>query len=191
MSRVFVRALSAMFLLVGVAAPARADWLITPYLGSAFGGATSSQHVTYGAAAAWMSHGIIGVEFDASIAPDLLDEDDDVILAIADSNATTLMGNIVIGAPLGAPGIRPYVAGGAGLIRTRVRDAAEIFDLDDNSFGVNVGGGVHAFVRENFGIRGDLRYFRGLRDDDAGSGVDLELGSFDFWRATVGATFRF
>ena len=191
MSRAFVRGLIAFVLLAGAAAPARADWLITPYLGSAFGGATSSQHVTYGAAAAWMSHGIIGVEIDVGLAPDLLDEDDGVILGIADSNATTLMGNIVIGAPLGAPGVRPYVAGGAGLIRTRVRDAAEIFDLDDNSFGVNVGGGVHAFVGENVGIRGDIRYFRGVRDENTGGGIDLELGSFDFWRATVGATFRF
>src|SRR5687768_16414743 len=134
----FVRsALPASLLLVLIAAaPARADWLVTPHLGVAFGGATSSQHVTYGASAAWMSHGIFGVEFDASIAPDLLDEDDGVILGIADSNATTLMGNIVFGAPLGAPGVRPYVVGGAGLIRTRVKDAAEVFDLDDNSFGV-------------------------------------------------------
>lgn len=191
MSRVLVGVLPVLFLLCGTAAPARADWLITPYLGTAFGGATSSQHVAYGASAAWMSHGIVGVEFDASIAPDLLDEDDGVILGIADSNATTLMANVVIGAPLGAPGVRPYVVGGAGLIRTRVRDAAEVFDLDDNSFGVNVGGGVHAFVRENIGIRADLRYFRGLRDENAGEGIDLELGSFDFWRASVGATFRF
>jgi opacity protein-like surface antigen len=191
MTRVFVRALPVLFLLSATAAPARADWLITPYLGTAFGGATSSQHVTYGASAAWMSHGIVGVEFDASIAPDLLDEDDGVVLGIADSNATTLMANIVIGAPLGAPGVRPYVAGGAGLIRTRVSDAADVFDLDDNSFGVNAGGGVHAFVGEHVGIRADLRYFRGLRDDDAGDGIDLDLGSFDFWRASVGATFRF
>jgi opacity protein-like surface antigen len=191
MTRVLVRVLSVLFLLAGTAAPARADWLITPYLGTAFGGATSSQHVTYGASAAWMSHGIVGVEFDASIAPDLLDEDEGVVLGITDSNATTLMGNVVIGAPLGAPGVRPYVVGGAGLIRTRVKDAADVFDLDDNSFGVNVGGGVHAFVRENVGIRADVRYFRGLRDDDAGDGIDLALGSFDFWRASVGVTFRF
>ena len=191
MTRVLVRAMTVVSLLVGTAATARADWLITPHLGVAFGGATSSQHVTYGASAAWMSHGIVGVEFDASIAPDLLDEDDGVVLGIADSNATTLMGNIVIGAPLGAPGVRPYVVGGAGLIRTRVQDAADVFNLDDNSFGINVGGGVHAFVRENVGIRADLRYFRGLRDENTGGGFDLELGSFDFWRASVGATFRF
>jgi hypothetical protein len=180
-----------VLVLLVTAAPARADWLITPYLGTAFGGATSAQHVTYGASAAWMSHGAIGVEIDGSLAPDLLDEDDGVVLGIADSNVTTLMSNIVIGAPLGAPGVRPYVVAGAGLIRTRVRDAADLFDLDDNSFGIDVGGGVVGFVRENVGIRADLRYFRGLRDRDGGEGIDFGLGSFDFWRASVGATFRF
>jgi opacity protein-like surface antigen len=191
MFRSFRSIASASVLLVVIAAPARADWLITPYLGSAFGGDTSSQHVTYGASAAWMSHGIIGVEFDGSIAPDLLDEDDGVVLGIADSNVTTLMGSIVLGAPLGEPGIRPYAVAGAGLIRSRVSDADDIFDIDENSFGINVGGGVHALFSKNVGLRADLRYFRGVRDTDGGDDVDLELGSFDFWRATVGATFRF
>jgi opacity protein-like surface antigen len=191
MFRLSVTALIASLLLVVTAVPARADWLITPYLGSAFGGATSAQHVTYGASAAWMSHGVFGVELDASIAPDLLDEDDGVILGIADSNVTTLMGSVVVGAPFGAPGIRPYAVAGAGLIRSRVADAEDIFDLDDNSFGIAVGGGVHALMRENLGLRADLRYFRGVRDTDGSGGVDLELGSFDFWRASIGATFRF
>jgi opacity protein-like surface antigen len=188
----FVRStVSVTLLFVLTAAPARADWLITPYLGSAFGGDASSQHVVYGASAAWMSHGIVGVEFDGSIAPNLLDEDDGVILGIADSNVTTLMGSLVIGAPLGEPGMRPYAAAGAGLIRSRVSDANDIFDFDENSFGINVGGGVHALLRKNVGLRADLRYFRSVRDTDDSDDVDLELGSFDFWRASVGATFRF
>jgi len=191
MIRFALSAVSASFLLVLTAAPARADWLVSPFVGSAFGGDTTSQHVTYGASAAWMSHGIVGVEFDGSLAPDLLDEDDGVILGIADSNVTTVMGSLVIGAPFGQPGIRPYVVAGAGLIRSRVKDAGNIFDLDENSLGINVGGGVHVFVTEKVGIRGDVRYFRGLRDRNNGDGVELELGGFDFWRASVGATFRF
>jgi hypothetical protein len=37
MLRLWVSALVAPLVLVVTAAPARADWLITPYLGSAFG----------------------------------------------------------------------------------------------------------------------------------------------------------
>jgi len=191
MIRFALSTVSATLLLVMTAAPARADWLVSPYVGSAFGGDTSSQHVTYGASAAWMSHGIVGIEFDGSIAPDLLDEDDGVVLGIADSNVTTLMGSLVIGAPFGEPGVRPYVVAGAGLIRSRVSDAGEVFDIDENSFGINVGGGVHALFSKNVGLRADLRYFRGVRDTGSGDDVDLELGGFDFWRASVGATFRF
>jgi len=191
MFRFALSTVSASLLLVVAAAPARADWLITPYLGSAFGGATTSQHVTYGASAAWMSHGIVGLEIDAAIAPDLLDEDGDAILGITDSNVTTLMGSFVLGAPLGEPGIRPYAVAGAGLIKSRVSDADDVFDIDENSFGFNVGAGVHALISKNVGLRADVRYFRGVTDTDTGDDVDLELGNFDFWRATVGATFRF
>jgi hypothetical protein len=55
---------------------------------------------------------------------------------------------------------------------------------------MNIGGGAHVFFTDNVGIRGDLRYFRGLQggDDD---GLDLDLEDFDFWRGTVGVTFRF
>lgn len=191
MFRSVLSAVSISLLLVMTATPARADWLITPYLGSAFGGDTSTQHIACGGSAAWMSHGIIGVEFDGSVAPNLLDEDAGVVLGITESNVTTLMASFVIGAPLGAPGIRPYAVAGAGLIRSRVQDAGDVFDIDDNSLGINVGAGVHALIRKNVGLRADLRYFRGVRGTDSGDDVDLELGNFDFWRASVGATFRF
>ena len=157
MVRFALSTVSASLLLVMTAAPARADWLVSPYLGSAFGGATSAQHVTYGASAAWMSHGIVGVEFDGSIGPDLLDEDDGVILGIADSNVTTAMGSLVIGAPFGEPGVRPYVVAGAGLIRSRVSDAGDVFEIDENSFGINVGGGGARVRDGQHRHPGDLR----------------------------------
>ena len=31
-------------------------------------------------------------------------------------------------------------------------------------------------------MRGDLRYFRSLQDNEADNDFDLSLGSFDFWR---------
>jgi opacity protein-like surface antigen len=174
------------------AAPARADWLFTPYLGVSFGGDTEGQNITYGGSFGYMGAGIIGFEFDASFAPDLLDIDDGIDLDIAESNVTTLMGNLIIGAPIGGQdGVRPYVSGGAGLLRTSVTTANEFFDIDENSFGINVGAGVMGFVRENFGLRGDVRYFRSVQDSDVGDDIDFDFGSFDFWRTTVGATFRF
>lgn len=187
-----IRSAFILTLVLAAAAPARADWLLTPYFGVSFGGATQGENLTYGGSIAFMGAGIFGVEFDAAIAPDLLDVDDGIDLDIADSNATTLMGNLILGAPIGGDrGVRPYVSGGVGLIRTSVSTADDFFDIDENSFGVNAGGGVMIFVRDNFGLRGDLRYFRSLQDSDGGDDIDFDFGSFDFWRATFGVTFKF
>jgi opacity protein-like surface antigen len=184
--------LAAFLIVLLTALPARADWLLTPYLGVTFGGDAEGQHITYGGSIGWMGAGIVGFEFDGAFAPEVFDTDDGVDLSIQDSNATTLMANLIVGAPIGGEaGVRPYVSGGVGLIRSRVADVDEFFDVDDNSFGINLGGGVMGFVRENFGIRGDIRYFRGLQDADLGSGINLDLGAFDFWRGTFGVTFRF
>lgn len=166
---------------------ARADWLLSPFVGATFGGATEGEHLTYGGSIGYMGARVIGVEVDFGHASDLLND-----RYAVDSSATTLMANIIVGVPIGAErGARPYVSGGAGLLRTRITDVDEFFDIDDNSFGVNVGAGVHAFFTDNVGMRADVRYFRTLEDSDSTDDVDLDFGRFDFWRATVGASFRF
>jgi opacity protein-like surface antigen len=183
---------AALILVLCTALPARADWLLTPYLGVNFGGDAEGQHITYGGSIGYMGAGIIGFEFDGSFAPDMLDVDDGVALDVGESNVTTLMGNLIIGAPIGGQAaVRPYVSGGAGLIRTSVTTVDEFFDINENSFGFNVGAGVMGFVRENFGLRGDIRYFRNIQDSDAGEDINFDFGGCDFWRATFGVTFRF
>lgn len=46
------------------------------------------------------------------------------------------------------------------------------------------------FFGDRVGMRGDIRYFRGLQNDDDG-GRDLDLKDFSFWRGAIGVTFRF
>ncbi len=194
MLKTFAIALATTTALTMAPATASADWLLTPYLGLTFGGDTTSENVAYGFSAAWMGAGIIGFEVDFGVAPSLFDTDDDVDIEdfeLTDSSATNLMANLIVGAPLGEPGIRPYVSGGAGLLRRSVTEVEDLFDVDENSFGINFGGGLVAFVSDNVGIRGDVRYFRSFSDTEAGSDIDLDLGAFDFWRGTVGVTFRF
>jgi opacity protein-like surface antigen len=153
----YIPTVLATFILVLVTAlPARADWLLTPYLGVNFGGDAEGQHITYGGSIGYMGAGIVGFEFDGSFAPDMLDVDDGVALDIGDSNVTTFMANLIVGAPIGGQAaVRPYVSGGVGLIRTSVTSVDQFFDVDENSFGLNVGAGVMGFVRENLGLRGD------------------------------------
>ena len=194
-------------LLGATAAPAHADWSLTPYLGINFGGAADfgdvgdfednfEKKAVFGGAVTWMGAGIVGVEIDAAWAPNFFEfTTGDADFDFGDSNLTTVMGNVIVGVPIGGtsgPGVRPYFTGGAGLIRSHVDGGALFDDLSSNDFGINVGGGVTAYVNDNIGIRGDVRYFRSLRDTDVDEDdIDFELGDFDFWRATVGVSFRF
>lgn len=185
---------------------ASADWLLTPFIGANFGGNADfgdfddfddefERRVDFGASLGWMGGGIVGFEVDFGWSPnffaDTLGPGD---FEFGDNNVTTLMANLLVGIPVGGqtgPGIRPYASGGLGLIRTHVDGGGFFNDLDSNDLGLNVGAGVNGFFTDNIGIRGDVRYFRSLQDDEPDDLFDLALSDFDFWRATVGLTFRF
>lgn len=184
----------AVVLLLLSATQARADWLLTPYLGVTFGGDTPQQQVNYGLSAAWLGAGIFGLELDASLTPNFFEADDDDFddfSGIDDSNVGTFMANLMISAPSQTPALRPYVSGGAGIIRTKATSVGNFFDISENTFGVNVGGGVIGQFSDRVGVRGDIRYFRSIQDSDGGDSIDLDLGGFNFWRGTVGLSFRF
>jgi opacity protein-like surface antigen len=207
-ARKFIITISFVILgYVAAPAPAAADWLFTPFVGTTFNGSADfddglpggddfERKFTYGASLGWMGAGAIGFEFDFGYAPNffetIVDDDDDFTFA-DDSNVTTLMGNVIIGAPIGGqsgPGIRPFGVAGLGLIRTQVTAVDDFFDVDSNDWGFNLGAGIIGFISDNVGIRGDVRYFRLFEGDDE-EDFDFALGEFDFWRATIGVTFRF
>lgn len=190
-------------------AKASADWLLTPFVGTTFGagaefddgfegGEEFERQFTYGASLGWMGAGAIGFEVDFGYAPNFFETltgDDDGFDFADDSNVTTLMANILVGAPIGGqsgPGIRPFGVAGVGLIRTSVTAVDDFFDeVDTSDFGFNLGAGIIGFFTDNVGIRGDVRYFRAFADDEVDDDLDLGISDFDFWRATVGVTFRF
>jgi opacity protein-like surface antigen len=196
---------AALFIAVCAATPAKAsaDWLFTPFVGVNWGGSASfntggfdfedefEKRMTFGASLGWMGDKPVGFEFDLGFAPNFFENtagDDD--FPFGDSNVTTLMANVVVGAPQGR--VRPYATAGVGIIRSQIDDAEDLFDdLSTNDWGFNVGGGVNGFFSDRVGIRGDVRYFRSLQDNEPDDEFDLALGSFNFWRGTVGLVFRF
>jgi hypothetical protein len=186
-------------------ATASADWLLTPFIGANWGaGATFNdvddfddefeQRVNFGASIGWMGAGVFGYEFDLGFSPNFFENTEGGgNFHFGDSNVTTLMANLVLGAPIGGqrgPGLRPYALAGMGLIRTRIDDAADLFSVDSNSWGYNVGGGIIFFFGD-VGLRGDVRYFRSLQDDEPDGDLDIALSDFNFWRGSIGVTFRF
>jgi opacity protein-like surface antigen len=192
--------------LCGVATPASADWLLTPYLGITFGGGATfgdvgtfddnfERKVTYGVNATWMGAGIIGFEVDLGTTPNFFENTSGIgDFDWGDSNMTTLMGNLIVGAPIGGQsgvGLRPYGSVGIGLLRSQVKSTGLFNDLSTNDLGFNAGVGTHIFFSDSVGLRGDIRYFRGLQSDNNADVFELGLDDLDFWRGTVGVTFRF
>jgi opacity protein-like surface antigen len=172
---------------------ARADWLVTPSLGAAFGGNTTGEQLTYGASIGWMGAGIFGWEAEFAYTPEFFGGDDNDIDFLGSSNVTSLMVNALLGIPIGGQrggGFRPYASGGIGLLRSNVQSRDDLLKVDNDDFGVNVGAGARGCVSDNVGLRGDIRYYRALSDPDEDNEFDIDFGDFDFWRATGGVTFR-
>lgn len=164
-------------------APARADGFVTPFIGGTFGGDTTVNSFSVGGAVGFMGGGVFGMELDFGYSPDFFGERS----AIGNNSMTTLMANLIVGAPIGA--VRPYGSGGLGLLKSRLEGPRALFDIDEKDFGINLGGGLMVFMTDNVGVRGDLRYFRNLTGEERR--VHFALGDFDFWRGTFGLAVRF
>ena len=182
---------------------ADADWLLAPFIGSAFGGSTaipdleqgaSSAQLIFGGSAGWWSAGILGLEGDFGYAPRFF-ERDNLAGIFTNSNVVTLGGNVVVAAPVSVTreSLRPYLVGGLGWMHASIDEGnnffPEIFGRAQNAVELNVGGGAIGFISPRTGFRFELRHFRSLeRDTNPLTGERQSLLSF--WRATVGVVIQ-
>lgn len=180
--------------LASLPAAAHADWLFTPSLGSSFGGDTNgNEHFTYGASIGWMGAGVFGWEADFSFTPEFFEGPDNDFDFDGGSNVVTAMANAIIGIPVGGQrggGFRPYVTAGVGMLQTEARTNDDLFAVDNNELGFSLGLGAIGFVSNHVGVRGDVRYLRSFEDPESDNEFDVGVGNFDYWRGTVGLTFR-
>jgi opacity protein-like surface antigen len=193
--------ISALTLALVPATANAQGWFFTPFVGANFGGNANfedfddvddevEKRIDFGATLGYNPN-VVGFEIDFGWSPNFFEDTvGNANFEFGDSNVTTLMANVLVSAPPGR-GVRPYGSGGLGLIRSSVSGIGNFFDdVTRNDLGVNIGGGVNGQFTENVGIRGDLRYFRSLEDDENDDDFDLGLSDFDFWRGTVGVSFR-
>lgn len=165
-----------------------AQTIITPFAGLTFNGDSAGNQPTGGASVLFMGP-VAGLELEFGFTPDFYDDNDAFTENFGDSNVTTFSANVVVG--VGRGPVRPYITGGAGLMRSFVDSASDFFDdVSSNDFGLNGGGGLIVMFSDHVGLRGDVRYFRSISDVDAGD-LEIDLGSFDFWRAYGGVSFAF
>jgi hypothetical protein len=153
----------------------------TVFIGPSFAGDIDDASWTPGAAVTIVDASGIGVELDLSNVGTIDSR------RFVESGITTLTVNVTGVWTDTAAIVRPYVAGGAGVLRVRACVTDCQFAVSRTDAALDIGGGVFVLVNELVGVRGDVRYFRFLeRHPDlplTGSGV------FDFWRLSVGATF--
>jgi opacity protein-like surface antigen len=175
-------------------ASAQADWLFTPSLGTTFGADTNGrEHFTVGTSLGWMGGGIFGWEADLAWTPEFFEGNDEDFDLDGGSNVVTAMGNVILGIPIGGQrdaGFRPYVTAGIGMLQAEARSNDDLFRVDNSEFGFNAGVGALGFFSDHVGLRGDLRYLRSFVDPDEDNEFDIDIGNFDYWRATGGLTFR-
>ena len=166
------------------ASPTFADGIFTPFAGVSFGSDQTEKVTTYGLSLAGMAGGIFGVEVDwgrTTLAKTST-------LFAANSRATTLTGNIIVGIPLGP--IRPYAVGGIGWMRTELTDKAEIGKgITSDGLGVDFGGGLMGFFSDHVGVRVDLRYIRAITAGE--NFLDFDFENFNYWRFTGGVALKF
>lgn len=190
--------LAVLFLCCQVA-EARADFFITPFLGSEFAGSTtlldldtgaaSSKHWTFGGSAAWLSDRILGVEADFSVVPGFFQNSSGTGLVIG-SRVTTLTGSVIVALPLSVTheSLRPYAVGGLGLLHVTSEDILSLNESGD-WLGLQIGGGAIGLITNRAGVRFDLRHLRALSRDTTLRGE--QTSKLSFWRATVGVTLRY
>lgn len=178
-------AIAAVLVLLGVLlvpTPARAQGYFAPFIGFDFGGDAgkcggtdtldcSRNRTAYGFSAGKLSHGTIGGEVDFGYAPHFFGEAPNT----GGNSLLTFMGNIVAAIPAGP--VHPYVAGGLGVIRTKVDQLSDLTNFSDSSFSYNIGGGLLVFLPAHLGFRVDYRYMSTFSDISVAGQTLLTTGT--------------
>lgn len=166
---------------------------MTPFLGVAIDTPTEESNRTVYGGAIGFTGPVVGFELDLGYSPNFFEVDDDFGEFDSEGSVTTVMGNLLVSVPINR--FRPYATIGAGLMRSNLRFTDLFDDVNSNDFGINYGGGAMVFLTDSVAIRGDIRQFRSLDNDDLDDDFpepgDLSLGDFRFWRLSGGVTFRF
>jgi hypothetical protein len=173
---------------------------IRPLIGVTFEGATTfvdsesavgKTHAVLGANAVWLRE-IFGIDVDLAHAPGFFQADDPRHLVLS-SGVTTLTGNIVVAAPARKTeyGLRPYVVGGAGLMRVRIDHAFPgPLPVAKTYPAIDVGGGVLGFITNRIGVCWEVRRFTSLsRTTEQGLSIGAE--QLSFWRASMALAIRY
>jgi hypothetical protein len=187
---------------VATAAPPAlaADKQIRPFIGSAFGGATTyvdpdnvvgRPNLAWGVSVVTLGE-VLGFDIDFADAPGFFEGDQHLVLS---GHVTTLTGNVVVAAPrrLTEYLLRPYAVGGFGLMRIHRDDYFSVFTVNRVAPSFDVGGGILMFLTNRVGTSLEMRRFQTFdrQSDDPGLTVTGGVERTSFWRVSVSLAIRY
>jgi hypothetical protein len=175
------------------------DRQIRPFVGATFGGGTTfvdledvagKPNLAIGASAVFLGD-IFGTEVEIADAPGFFESDGKRL--VRGSRVTTLTANFIVAAPrrLTEYSLRPYLVGGAGLMRVRTTTTFNVFDVSRIIPAFDVGVGVVGFLTQRIGVSWDVRRFQSIGSNDGKVGVSWGDEQLSFWRATMAMAIRY
>ncbi len=197
------RAVGCAAILAGVlAVPARSDAgerQIRPFIGATFAGDTTfldlehaagGAHLAVGASAVFLGE-ILGAEVEVTDAPGFFESGDRHLVLL--SRVTTISGNVIVAAPHRRTeySLRPYLVGGAGLMRVRQTTSFDVFDVAATIPAIDVGAGALGFLTRRVGVCWELRRFQSVGRNVPNTGLSFGEEHLSFWRATMAVVIRY
>ena len=187
-------------LLVAVAAPAAAEWQIRPFLGAAFAGGTTlvdpdlavgKPHAMFGVTGSLLGN-VFGIDGDIAHSPGFFQAD---AHNVVNSSTTTVTGNLVVALPrrLARYTLRPYVMGGAGVMRVHIEEFSGGLSGSDTLPAIDFGGGVTGFLTDRVGLSWEVRRFQSAASRTEGNLLTVTDPNrkLSFWRANMALAIRY
>src|SRR5580765_2963603 len=131
-----------------VPAPVRADGYVNPWVGVTGVSSSDTGQGAIGVTTGYMGAGVFGFEADFGYSPDFFGVNDSFVKR----SAITITGDAILGVPIGGThgaGVRPFISGGFGLMRTN-SDRDTFFDVSpSNGLCYDVGVGMMGFFAQH------------------------------------------
>lgn len=186
--------LLALTMVFGLPAPASADWLLAPIVGTSvrtetgfvdLDGTVPNPHPMFGVSLTGLSSGLFGLEVEAAIVPSVFTGHE----LVDSSRVVATSAGVVVAVPERRMRIRPYGVVGVGLVRTTSTDAANLLPIASTQPALHLGGGVWVPVARRVAVRADVRFQRTATGDEGAFAV--HGGYIEMGRITAGVAWRF
>ncbi len=191
----------AFVLVLMSAAPANAaDKQIRAFFGGTFGGGTTFVDLEHaagqwnpaiGASFVTLSN-VFGLDVELADAPGFFQSSDSGL--VLSSRVTTITGNVVVAAPRSKTeyGLRPYLVGGAGLMRVGKKDYFAVFPESRYLTAIDFGAGAVGFFTNRSGVSWEIRRFEGFSGGEDAPGTTIgKPARLSFWRASMAFVYRY